>query len=167
MWSSPGKKLLFMGGEFGQEREWNHDAQLDWHLLDDPLHRGLQRLVRDLNRIYRAEPALHRRDAQPAGFAWTVAGDAEASVFSYLRLGAEGDPPILVVCNFTPVARLDYGIRVPPVGRWREILNTDARVYGGGGIAAERPPVAIREADGHDRLVISLPPLSTIVLRGE
>ncbi|MGF6232313.1 1,4-alpha-glucan branching enzyme [Inquilinus ginsengisoli] len=167
MWSSPGKKLLFMGGEFGQEREWNHDAQLDWHLLDDPLHRGMQRLVRDLNRIYRAEPALHRRDAEPAGFAWTVAGDAEASVFAYLRLGAEGDPPILVVCNFTPVPRPDYGIRVPQGRQWREILNTDARVYGGGGIAAERPPVAIREADGHDRLVISLPPLSTTVLRGE
>jgi 1,4-alpha-glucan branching enzyme len=167
MWSSPGKKLLFMGGEFGQEREWNHDAQLDWHLLDDPLHRGMQRLVRDLNRIYRAEPALHRRDAEPAGFAWTVADDAEASVFAYLRLGAEGDAPILVVCNFTPVPRPDYGIRVPQGRQWREILNTDARIYGGGGIAAERPPVAIREADGHDRLVISLPPLSTTVLRGE
>ncbi|MGL4962431.1 MAG: 1,4-alpha-glucan branching protein GlgB [Inquilinus sp.] len=167
MWSSPGKKLLFMGGEFGQEREWNHDAQLDWHLLDDPLHRGLQRLVRDLNRIYRAEPALHRRDAESSGFAWTVAGDAEASVFAYLRQGAEGDPPILVVCNFTPVARLDYGIRVPSAGRWREILSTDARVYGGGGIAAERPPVTIPEAEGRDRLVISLPPLSTTVLRGE
>jgi 1,4-alpha-glucan branching enzyme len=167
MWSSPGKKLLFMGGEFGQEREWNHDAQLDWHLLDDPLHRGMQRLVRDLNRIYRAEPALHRRDAEPAGFAWTVADDAEASVFAYLRLGGEGDAPILVVCNFTPVPRPDYGIRVPQGRQWREILNTDARVYGGGGIAAERPPVAIREADGEDRLVISLPPLSTTVLRGE
>lgn len=167
MWSSPGKKLLFMGGEFGQEREWNHDAQLDWHLLDDPLHRGMQRLVRDLNRIYRAAPALHRRDAEPAGFAWTVADDGEASVFAYLRLGAEGDAPILVVCNFTPVPRPDYGIRVPQGRQWREILNTDARVYGGGGIDAERPPVAIREADGHDRLVISLPPLSTTVLRGE
>jgi 1,4-alpha-glucan branching enzyme len=167
MWSSPGKKLLFMGGEFGQEREWNHDAQLDWHLLDDPLHRGMQRLVRDLNRIYRAEPALHRRDAEPAGFAWTVADDADASVFAHLRLGAEGDAPILVVCNFTPVPRPDYGIRVPQGRQWREILNTDARIYGGGGIDAERPPVAIREADGHDRLVISLPPLSTTVLRGE
>jgi 1,4-alpha-glucan branching enzyme len=167
MWSSPGKKLLFMGGEFGQEREWNHDAQLDWHLLDDPLHRGMQRLVRDLNRIYRAEPALHRRDAEPAGFAWTVADDAEASVFAYLRLGAEGDAPILVVCNFTPVPRPDYGIRVPQGRQWREILNSDARIYGGGGIDAERPPVAIREADGQDRLVISLPPLSTTVLRGE
>jgi len=166
MWSSPGKKLLFMGGEFGQEREWNHDAQLDWHLLDDPLHRGVQRLVRDLNRIYRGEPALHRRDADPAGFAWTVVHDAEASVFAYLRHGAEGDRPVLVACNFTPVPRPGYRMAVPHRGPWREILNTDARVYGGGGIVAADPVVA-GETPGGSEILLSLPPLATVMLRAE
>ena len=166
MWSSPGKKLLFMGGEFGQEQEWNHDAQLDWHLLDDPLHRGVQRLVRDLNRIYRGEPALHRRDADPAGFAWTVVHDAEASVFAYLRHGAEGDRPVLVACNFTPVPRPGYRMAVPHRGPWREILNTDARVYGGGGIVAADPVVA-GETPGGSEILLSLPPLATVMLRAE
>jgi 1,4-alpha-glucan branching enzyme len=164
MWSSPGKKLLFMGGEFGQEREWNHDAQLDWHLLDDPLHRGVQRLVRDLNRIYQTEPALHRRDADSAGFAWTVVDDAEASVFAYLRLGAEGDAPILVVCNLTPVPRPDYRVSVPHRGPWRQVLNTDDRIYGGGGIVGTSAPV-IDDAAGSLELVLPLPPLSTVMLR--
>ncbi|MGK9230113.1 1,4-alpha-glucan branching protein GlgB [Inquilinus limosus] len=166
MWSSPGKKLLFMGGEFGQEREWNHDAQLDWHLLDDPLHRGVQRLVRDLNRIYRAEPALHRRDAEPSGFTWTVVDDAEASVFAYLRRGADGDRPVLAVCNFTPVPRPEYRMVVPHPGPWREILNTDARVYGGGGIVAPDPVVLGDARDGSE-IMLSLPPLSTVMLRAE
>src|SRR5690554_5206375 len=97
MWTHPGKKLLFMGGEFGQEREWNHDRSLDWHLLDVPAHEGLQKLVRDLNRIYRDIPALHARDCAPEGFEWIDGGDAENNVFSYLRKGAEGDPPVAVI----------------------------------------------------------------------
>uniref|UniRef100_UPI0031D50F66 1,4-alpha-glucan branching protein GlgB n=1 Tax=Inquilinus sp. TaxID=1932117 RepID=UPI0031D50F66 len=163
MWSSPGKKLLFMGGEFGQEREWNHDAQLDWHLLDDPLHRGMQRLVRDLNRIYRAEPALHRRDAESSGFTWLVPDDGEASVFAYLRHGRDGDPSILIACNFTPVPRLDYRIPVPERTQWQTLLNTDDRIYGGGGIIGAAPPV-VDPADS-PRLVLSLPPLSAVILR--
>ena len=166
MWSSPGKKLLFMGGEFGQEREWNHDTQLDWDLLDDPLHRGLQRLVRDLNRLYRGEPALHVGDSSPSGFGWTVAGDAEASVFAYLRYGRSGDRPVLVVCNFTPVARPDYRIGVPLSGPWREIVNTDARIYGGGGLGEGSQFVAIDAPAGGQpaSLAFDLPPLSTVML---
>ena len=131
MWTHPGKKLLFMGGELAQPTEWNHDAALPWGLLDDPRHRGVQRLVRDLNAAYRELPALHRLDASPEGFRWVVGGDRDQSVFAWLRLGGEGAAPVLVVCNLTPVPREDYRIGVPCGGVWHEALNTDAESYGG------------------------------------
>ncbi len=131
MWTHPGKKLLFMGSEFAQEREWNHDHGLDWHLLDQAPHAGVQALVRDLNQVYRQYPALHERDTDGAGFRWVVSNDAEQSVFAYLRFGADGTAPVLVVCNLTPVPRYGYRMGVPTAGNWREILNTDAGLYGG------------------------------------
>ena len=133
MWGHPGKKLLFMGGEFAQEREWNHDRELDWPSLDDPAHAGVQRLVRDLNRLYAAEPALHRRDCDASGFMWTVGDDRSNSVFAFLRL-APDQPSILVVCNMTPVPRHGYRIGVPHAGGWREMLNSDSGYYGGSNV---------------------------------
>jgi len=166
MWTHPGKKLLFMGGEFAQEREWNHDQSLDWHLLDDHLHRGVQALVRDLNRLYRELPALHQRDCDSGGFSWVDGGDADNSVVSYLRWGNGDARPALVVCNFTPVVRHGYRVGVPFPGRWRERLNTDAGLYGGsnvgngGGLAAEPEPW---HGQPHS-LRLTLPPLATLVL---
>ncbi len=113
MFSQPGKKLLFMGGEFGQWREWNHDASLDWHLLDSPRHSGLQRWVRDLNTFYRGEPALHELDCEPGGFEWVEANDAENSVATFIRKGREGAADVLIACNFTPIPRYNYRIGVP------------------------------------------------------
>ncbi len=166
MWGHPGKKLLFMGGEFAQRREWNHDASLDWHLLDELSHRGVHNLVRDLNRCYAEHPALHALDCEAAGFEWAVGDDAAQSVFAFLRRGRQGDPPVLVVSNFTPVPRHGYRIGVPRGGFWRELLNTDAAVYGGGnlgnggGVRAED-----RAAHGHGQsLLLTLPPLATLFL---
>lgn len=134
MWAHPGKKLLFMGGEFAQEREWNHDGALDWHLLEDPLHDGIRRLLGDLNAAYRGEEALHALDAEPDGFRWVIGDDAGNSVFAFLRRGRDGAPPVLVVANMTPVPRSSYRVGVPRAGRWREALNSDAAVYGGSGM---------------------------------
>ena len=167
MWTHPGKKLVFMGGEFAQVREWNHDAGLDWFLLDNPMHRGVQSLLADLNAAYRDVRALHARDTEPGGFRWVAMDDSEQSVFAYLRLGRESDTPVLVVCNFTPVPRHGYRVGVPLGGHWREIVNTDAAVYGGsnqgnGGVVAAEPIVS------HDLLwsvVLTLPPLATLLLR--
>ncbi|MCQ4158436.1 1,4-alpha-glucan branching protein GlgB [Roseomonas sp. GC11] len=166
MWTHPGKKLLFMGGEIAQRREWNHDFALDWHLLDQPPHAGVQRLVRDLNQLYRGLPALHERDAEAEGFRWVVLDDAQNSVFAFLRQGREGTPPALVVCNFTPVLRQGYRIGVPRGGAWREAFNSDAAIYGGanngnGGLAH-----AVETAShGFDAaLELQLPGLSTLVL---
>jgi len=169
MWTHPGKKLLFMGGEFAQEREWSHDHSLDWHLLDNPEHRGVQRLVRDLNRLYRQVPALHQRDCDPHGFQWVDASDAENSIIAYLRLGAEGTKPCLVVCNFTPVVRQDYRIGVPCGGLWRERINTDAREYGGSGVG-NAGAVMADDASWHGRpcsLCLTLPPLATVIFELE
>jgi 1,4-alpha-glucan branching enzyme len=134
MWAYPGKKLLFMGQEFGQAREWDFDGELDWALLADPLNLGLRATVRDLNRLYRAVPALHVRDCEAQGFRWIVVDDAEQSVVAWLRLGEAGDPPVAVVCNFTPEPRHGYRIGLPAAGRWREIFNSDALDYGGAGL---------------------------------
>ena len=166
MWTHPGKKLLFMGGEFGQGREWNHDAELDWSLLDDPAHAGLQRLVRDLNRLYVAEPALHRTDADPAGFQWLIGGDTANSVFVFLRK-AEGAPPLLCAINCTPVPRYGYWVGAPLEGRWSEVLNTDAQVYGGGNIGAGGQVEAARHGmqDQPASLELVLPPLAMVVLK--
>ena len=169
MWTHPGKKLMFMGGEFAQEREWNHDHGLDWHLLDQPENRGIQTLMRDLNTLYKSMPALHALDGVPEGFRWVVLDDADQSVFAYLRLGGESSTPVLVVCNFTPVPRYGYRLGVPQGGAWREVLNTDAGVYGGsnvgnsGAVGAEDVPSNGLPAS----LLLTLPPLATLVLSVE
>ncbi len=168
MWTHPGKKLLFMGCEFGQEREWNHDASLDWHLLDDPMHRGVQRSVRDLNRLLHAEPALYARDCAPEGFRWVLEDDRIDSVLAFLRLDGEGHA-VLVVCNFTPVPRKGFRVGVPHTGRWLECFNSDASVYGGSGMgnegAADAEPQTWNGLPAS--LMLTLPPLSTLVFRME
>jgi 1,4-alpha-glucan branching enzyme len=169
MWGHPGKKLLFMGCEFGQWSEWNAEASLDWHLLDSPgpdqaRHRGLQRLVRDLNRVLRHEPALHRRDVSAEGFDWISHDDAEHSLLVFQRR-APGERPVLVACNFTPVPRQGWRIGVPQAGVWRELINTDDEVYGGSGVgsaAMASEPVAWH---GHAQSIcLNLPPLATVML---
>jgi 1,4-alpha-glucan branching enzyme len=166
MWGHPGKKLLFMGGEIAQEREWNHDISLDWHLLEDPDHRGVQSLIRDLNRVYREFPALHARDAEASGFQWLVSDDAENSVIAWARHGDKDDQLVIVVSNFTPLPRVGYRIGVPFSGLYREVLNTDAEVYGGSNVGNLGGAVA-EEAQSHGQpcsLTLTLPPLATVML---
>jgi 1,4-alpha-glucan branching enzyme len=169
MWAHPGKKLLFMGAEFGQKREWQHDESLEWHVLQYPLHAGMQRWIADLNRCYRATPALYRKDFTSDGFSWVDFHDWEESVISYLRHGTEGDDSVLVVCNFTPVVRHNYIVGVPCGGYWRELLNSDAALYGGSGVGnlggVEASPVATQ---GHfHSLSLTLPPLGIVYLKHE
>jgi 1,4-alpha-glucan branching enzyme len=169
MWSHPGKQLLFMGGEFAQRREWNHEDSLEWHVLaHDARHEGVQRWVSDLNRMYRAEGALHARDFSGEGFRWVNRGDWEASVLSFLRQ-APGCPPVLVVCNFTPVPRYNYRVGVPQGGRWREILNSDAEYYGGSGMGnqggADAQPMPYE--DLNQSLSLTLPPLAVLFFKPE
>ncbi len=159
MWGYPGKKLLFMGQEFAQRREWSEARSLDWHLLDAPAHEGVRSLVRDLNRVYREHPALHARDCEPEGFRWLIVDDAAHSVFAWERR-APGAPTIAIVSNMTPVPQHDYAITLSQGGRWREILNSDAEIYGGTGTGNQGHVDAA--ADGQAR--ISLPPLGTIML---
>ena len=134
MYGHPGKKLLFMGDEIAQWDEWNHDSSIDWHLLQYGPHRGMQRLVQDLNRVYRAEPALYINDFQQDGFEWIDCNDGHNSVLSFLRKGQNPGETIVVVCNFTPVIRYDYKVGVPQGGFWKEIFNSDAREYDGSGV---------------------------------
>ena len=165
--SQPGKKLLFMGSELAQWREWSHDSSLDWHLLEQDAHQGVARLVGDLNRRYRSEPALHEQDTEPAGFEWIDGSDTEKSVLCYLRKAADG-APVLVVVNFTPVPRYDYRVGVPTSGEWEEILNTDAVSYGGSGVG-NLGRVAAEEIEAHGRswsVSLTLPPLSAVWFRG-
>ncbi|MFW5654910.1 MAG: 1,4-alpha-glucan branching protein GlgB [Roseicyclus sp.] len=166
MWGHPGKKLLFMGQEFGQTSEWNHNAELDWGALGDRRHAGLQRLVRDLNTLYRAEPALHVSDAEPGGFQWIDADDAAHSVYSWIRRGGPGDPEVVVACNFTPVERPGFLLGLPSAGTWREALNTDAEIYGGGGRGNYGAVTATAEPwrDQAARAEVYLPPLSAVFL---
>jgi 1,4-alpha-glucan branching enzyme len=168
-WMHPGKKLLFMGSEFGQRREWNHDASLEWHLLGHAPHRGVQRFVQDLNRLYREAPALHRHDFTPQGFEWVDAHDYERSILSFLRKGDGPGDALLAVCNFTPVPRHNYRVGVPQGGRWREVLNSDAPAYGGGGIgnfgAAEAMPMPFEEYS--HTLTLTLPPLAALFFKPE
>jgi len=161
MWGYPGKKLLFMGQEFAQRREWAEDRALDWELTDAPAHAGVQRLVRDLNRVYRETPALHARDCEGEGFQWLQADDADNSVFAWLRL-APGAPTIAVICNMTPALHGDYRLPLPHDGRWREVFNSDAEIYGGSG---KGNLGAVRASGGTAQLV--LPPLATIMLEFE
>ena len=164
MWGHPGKKLVFMGGEFAQWREWNHDRSLDWHLVEQPANRGVQSWLRDLNGLLAAEPALHAVDFESAGFAWVSHADERNSVIAFVRHPREGGKPLLVACNFTPVARHDYRLGVPIPGTWTELLNSDSAIYGGSGqgnlgaVASEG--VA---AHGHPQsLRITLPPLAIV-----
>ena len=163
MWCHPGKKLLFMGQEFAQGREWNHDCGLDWEQLDHPLHRGAQCLIRDLNRLYRENPALHNSDADPQGFLWLDADDAAHSIYAFLRQG--GGKRLAVVANLTPVARRGYRLGLPGSGTWREVLNTDASLYGGanggnfGHVQAGPVPAQSQGFSAE----IYLPPLSVLV----
>jgi 1,4-alpha-glucan branching enzyme len=167
MYGHPGKKLLFMGNEFGQEREWNHDRSLDWHLLDDPAHAGLRRFVQALNWHYHAQPALHRADFDPAGFRWIDCNDNENSVVSILRFADDPQDHVAMVFNFTPVVRTQYRIGVPDPGFYAELLNSDASTYGGGdvgnggGVATEPVP-----AHGFDQsLRLTIPPLACLLLK--
>jgi 1,4-alpha-glucan branching enzyme len=167
-YTQPGKKLLFMGGELGQWREWNHDASLDWHLLDDPAHAGLQRWVRDLNTLYRGEPALHELDCEPPGFEWIDVHDAEQSTLSWLRWGRDRHEALLVACNFTPLPRHNHRLGVPWGGVWQEILNGDAPLYGGSG-QGNMGSVEATPVSWHGRpqsVVVTLPPLAVVVLKG-
>ncbi|MCA1825411.1 MAG: 1,4-alpha-glucan branching protein GlgB [Myxococcales bacterium] len=165
-WSAPGKKLLFMGGEFGQRREWNHESSLDWHLAADAGHGGLQRLIADLNHLYRREKSLHELDTEAVGFEWVDANDSNQSVASYLRKGRGGEP-VLVVLNYTPVVRAGYRVGVPRGGEWREMFNSDAAIYGGSGVGnygtVHAQPIA-----SHGRpqsLELKLPPLGALFLK--
>jgi 1,4-alpha-glucan branching enzyme len=163
MFGHPGKKLLFMGCEFGQESEWNHEQSLPWHLLHEPAHAGVQRLIRDLNRLYRETPALHELDCDPSGFEWLVADDANQSVFVWMRKGSDPDARCIIAVNFTPEVRHDYRVRVPFAGRWREVLNTDAAVYGGGNVGNAGGVSAVVTRDSPE-LHIALPPLAAVFL---
>ncbi|GLS43660.1 1,4-alpha-glucan branching protein GlgB [Methylobacterium brachythecii] len=166
MWGHPGKKLLFMGCEFGQEREWNHNHSLDWHLLDDPHHRGVKDLIHDLNHVYRATPALYERDFEAAGFQWLVADDQDNSVIAWARKGKNEGEIAIVVSNFTPVPRENYRIGVPAGGYYREAINSDSERYGGsnvgnhGGLHTDQ-----QESHGQPHsLSLKLPPLGTLIL---
>lgn len=165
MWGYPGKKLLFMGQEFAQWSEWSEERALDWNLLQYRMHEGMRRLVRDLNFTYRSKPALHARDCEGDGFEWLVVDDFENSVFAWLRK-APGEKPVAVITNFTPVYRENYTLRLPAEGRWREILNTDADIYGGSGKGNGGRVQAVN-AGGGVQAIITLPPLATIMLEPE
>jgi len=163
----PGKKLQFMGCEFGQRREWNHDVSLDWHLLDEPLHAGLQRWLRDLNHLYQGAAPLHARDFEPAGFEWIDCNDHQRSLVSFLRRGHDPSDVMLFLCNFTPVPRHAEPVGAPLGGFWREVLNSDATEYGGSGLGNAGGATAIPESH-HGRpyrLDLVAPPLGVVVLR--
>jgi len=169
MYGEPGKKLLFMGGEFGQWDEWYHEKSLDWHLLEFPPHAGMQRWVEDLNRFYRQEPALYEKDFSSEGFEWVDCSDLDHSIISFLRKGRDPKDTLLVVCNFTPVTHLNYRVGVPEGGFWQEILNSDATDYWGSGQGnlggMEAAPIPF-----HGRfhsLNLILPPLGVMFFKRE
>jgi 1,4-alpha-glucan branching enzyme len=162
-WTFPGKKLLFMGGELGQPREWNHHGALPWHLADEPRHAGVRALVRDLNRVYRDTPALHAKDHDSAGFTWLSWQDDAQSVICFLR--KDGDAHAVVLLNFTPVPRAGYRVGVPHAGRYREVLNSDSHYYGGSnlgnGITTTEAAPCMEQPFS---IVVTVPPLGGIVL---
>ena len=169
MFAQPAKKLIFMGCEFGQVSEWSHDRSLEWNVLEYPLHRGLMTWVQQLNRLYRSESALHWFDNDPKGFEWVDCNDAPASIISLLRKGQDGENPILIACNFTPVPRLEYMVGVPTGGYWKELLNSDAREYGGANMGNAGGVEALPEK-AHGRpysLRLTLPPLGALFLKKE
>ena len=168
MYGHPGKKLLFMGGEFAQHREWSHDRSLDWHLLEaGPYHRGVQTLVRDLNRLHRTETALHELDGDPAGFAWIDCSDWAQSVLSFVRRARDAEDCVVVLCNFTPVPRHDYRVGVPRPGFYRELLNTDAAGYGGSNLGNEGGAWAapVPWQGQPYSVTLTLPPLAALFLK--
>ncbi len=167
MFTQPGKKLLFMGGEIGQYTEWHHDDSIEWHLLRFAPHQGIQRWVRDLNAYYRNEPALYECDFTPDGWRWIDADDSDNSVLTYMRLGKDQNAPVLVAINFTPVPRRGYRVGVPREGHWREMLNSNAAIYGGtdegnmGGRSTEPIPT-----HGQDHsLLLDIPPLGMVIFK--
>ncbi|UOM36175.1 1,4-alpha-glucan branching protein GlgB [Acuticoccus sp. I52.16.1] len=164
MWAHPGKKLLFMGGEFAQEKEWNHDQSLDWHLLVDPMHRGIQDLIRDLNTLYKTTSALHEKDCDPDGFEWIDASDSQSSVFAFVRYAADRSP-VVVVLNFTPIVRYNYRVGFPHGGQWREAMNTDSSVYGGSNVG-NAGAIDVQDKPFHGRehsAELTLPPLGALI----
>jgi 1,4-alpha-glucan branching enzyme len=167
MYAHPGKKLMFMGCEFGQWREWNHDTSLDWHLVQEPIHGGLQRFVGDLNRIYTSTPALYEVDFAAGGFEWIDCNDLESSVISLIRRAKDATDWVVVVLNWTPIVREGYRIGVPEPGFYEEVINTDAWPYAGSNVGNEGG-VHSQEiaAHGHQQsLVLTLPPLGGLVLK--
>jgi 1,4-alpha-glucan branching enzyme len=164
MFAYPGKKLLFMGDEFAAPREWNHDGQLDWNVLDDPLHAGVARLVRDCNRLYRQSPALFERDCEPQGFEWLDFSDSAHSIFAFARHGSTSQS-VVVLLNATPIVRYGYRIGVPQAGTYCEAINSDSAHYGGSNVGNEGALVS--EAVGSNAransLLVTLPPLATLV----
>jgi 1,4-alpha-glucan branching enzyme len=169
LYGHPGKKLMFMGAEFGQWDEWYHEKSLDWHLLQDPPHQGVQRWVNDLNQLYRKEPALFQLDFKQEGFEWIDFRDWEGSIISFLRKGKCTDDLFLVVCSFTPIPRMNYRVGVPRGGLWREVLNSDAKIYGGSGYgnfgSVETTPVPAHGK--YHSLSLTLPPLGVLFLKSE
>jgi 1,4-alpha-glucan branching enzyme len=164
MWSHPGKKLLFMGAELADPHEWNHDGALDWRLVEDPMHRGVQRLVRDLNTVLRAHAALWEADVDPTGFRWIDANDTEQSVATFIRFDRAGDRHVVVAVNATPIPRHGYRLGVPREGTYREVLNTDAQLYGGSGVgnfgSALAEPIPSHGLPAS--MVVTLPPLGVV-----
>jgi 1,4-alpha-glucan branching enzyme len=165
MWAHPGKKLLFMGCEFAQGAEWNHEKSLDWHQLQIPEHAGVQRLLQDLNRLYKATPALYERDFTPDGFEWIDHLDAQRSVLAFVRRGAAPSSLVVVVCNFTPSVQHGFRLGVPNAGVYRERINTDSAHYGGSNVGAPFGEITAQPVPAHGRshsIELSLPPLATV-----
>ena len=169
MWTHPGKKLLFMGGEFGQWNEWNHDDGPDWILLDFDTHRGVQQLVADLNKLVIENPALHQLDSSHEGFEWVDCMNADDSTLVYIRKGTDDAPMLLVCCNFTPVVRHNYRVGVPESGYWKEIFNSDSEAYGGSNVG--NYPGRETFGEGHhgrpDSISVDMPPLGVTIFRLE
>jgi 1,4-alpha-glucan branching enzyme len=169
MYTHPGKKHLFMGGEFGQWDEWSHDRSLDWQLLGHTAHHGIWRWVQDLNHFYKSEPALFEQDFQSEGFEWIHCQDAEKSIISFVRKGRSKKAVLLVVCNFTPITRTNYRVGLPFGGFWKEVLNSDAKEYGGSGYGnlggLEASPIPFHGK--YHSLSLSVPPLGILVFKRE
>ena len=166
MWAHPGKKLLFMGCEFAQGKEWDHDKELDWHQLDIHWHSGVQQLIKDLNSLYRNTPALYEKDCQADGFCWLDHENSQQSVYSFIRYGEDKTQPVIVVCNFTAQAHHNFTLGVPIEGRYREVLNSDAEIYGGsnqGNLGEIRSQKLAYQGQAHS-IKITVPPLSTVML---
>ena len=169
MFTHPGSKLLFMGGEFAQSAEWNHDRSLDWHLLDYELHRGIREIVKDLNSLYKNEKALYKYAFEQRGFQWIDYGDRENSVMIYQRQADEREDMMIIVCNFTPAVRYLYRIGVPYRGQWKEVFNSDDQKYGGSGVLNQgllnTSPVKFHSRDYS--ISLNLPPLAISILKLE